>query len=250
MKLADALHLMGKEQSIEIAKSQTIKNHLDWEKSGICYVFSAILEDTERAPNLPGQKDSEEDKIRRWVEKYVSGSKNRPSIRSSNPPKTIPDPMIEQIIGQRLTNLNSEQLLQITYAHRIGMSAENILGLLLEEYIAITLKHYGWHCAWGETVKSVDFVHENGSLLQIKNRSNSENSSSSAIRHGTNIQKWFRIKANKIEYQWDKLNHICCCTELSEEGFVRFVKATIKSNPSCVAIEKNNPWPDIKSTGG
>ena len=30
------------------------------------------------------------------------------------------------------------------------------------------LKAYGWHCAWGETVKSVDFVHEDGRLLQIK----------------------------------------------------------------------------------
>jgi hypothetical protein len=42
------------------------------------------------------------------------------------------------------------------------MSAENILGLILEEYLANNFKDEGWHCAWGDTVNSVDFVNENG----------------------------------------------------------------------------------------
>jgi hypothetical protein len=79
-------------------------------------------------------------------------------------------------------------------------------------------------------------------LLQIKNRSNSENSSSSTVRVGTEIEKWFRIKADRIEYMWEKLNDICGTTELSEESFVIFVQKTISDNPKCLAIEPDNPW--------
>jgi len=61
--------------------------------------------------------------------------------------------------------------------------------------LADNLIAYGWHCAWGETIRSVDFCSEDGQLLQIKNRSNSENSSSSRVREGTNIIKWFRVNA-------------------------------------------------------
>lgn len=99
-------------------------------------------------------------------------------------------------------------------------------------------------CAWGETVKSVDFVHEDGRLLQIKNRSNSENSSSITVRHGTEIEKWFRIKADRVEYMWNELNAICKTNHLSEESFVQFARDTIKSNPACLAIESQNPWKD------
>lgn len=122
------------------------------------------------------------------------------------------------------------------------MSAENILGLILEEYLYVNLRQFGWHCAWGETVKSVDFIHESGRLLQIKNRSNSENSSSSAVRNGTEIEKWFRIRADTGQYMWAGLNNICGTTHLSEQEFSNFVRATISSNPDCLAIEPHNPW--------
>ncbi|MBQ0719855.1 MAG: SinI family restriction endonuclease [Gammaproteobacteria bacterium] len=152
------------------------------------------------------------------------------------------DPIIEGIIGARIKKLSCDDLNKITYAHRLGMSAENILGLILEEYLSENLRGFGWHCAWGETVKSVDFVHESGRLLQIKNRSNSENSSSSAVRNGTEIEKWFRIKAGRIEYMWESLNEICGTATLSEESFVWFVRETISFNPGCLAVEPNNPW--------
>ena len=87
------------------------------------------------------------------------------------------------------------------------------------------------------TVRGVD-----GRLLQIKNRSNSENSSSSAVRAGTQIEKWFRIKADRIEYMWGALNDICGTTHLSEDAFVTFVQTTIANNPACLAVEPNNPW--------
>jgi hypothetical protein len=41
---------------------------------------------------------------------------------------------------------------------------------------------------------------------------------------------------------WPQLNEICGTTTLSEDQFVNFVKATIISNPDCLAVENDNPW--------
>lgn len=242
MKLTKAIQNLGKTEAIRSAKLIAEEEGIDW-SVGISAVFNAVASDPERAPgNIGGKFDDERSLIRKWILKYQSGIEGRSSVRKSNLPGTIADPIIEEIIGARLADLTGSDLNKITYAHRLAMSAENILGLILEEYLADNLAEFGWHCAWGETVKSVDFVHEDGQLLQIKNRSNSENSSSSAIRTGTKIEKWFRIKADKIEYMWESLNKICGTDSLSEAGFVSFVKSTIESNPDCLAVETESPW--------
>lgn len=242
MKLSRALDNKSSVEAIKIAKKYAESISLSWE-SGISVIFDAILQDKSRVPgNIGTAKDTEESAIEKWVQKYQKGLDGRTTIRISNPPGTVADPIIDKIIGARLTNLSAEDLENIKFAHRLSMSAENILGLILEEYLADNLEKSGWHCAWGETVKSVDFVHEDGRLLQIKNRSNSENSSSSAVRAGTEIQKWFRIKANRIEYMWDALNNICGTTILSEDAFEQFVSKCIAQNPKCVAVEEDNTW--------
>ena len=242
MKLKDAIQNLGKKRATALAQQLGKEMGLDWDGS-VSFVFHKVASDPDRVPgNIGGRADDERSAIQKWLQKYQTGMEGRASKRISNPPGTVADPIIEEIIGARLSNLKKDDLHKITYAHRLGMSAENILGLMLEEYLAINLKKHGWHCAWGETVKSVDFVNENGNLLQIKNRSNSENSSSSAVRDGTEIEKWYRIKADRIEYMWAALNEICGTNHLSEDAFVEFVKSTIKANPNCLAIEKENPW--------
>lgn len=242
MKLKRAIENLGADSAISIAKEIAELEGIPWEDSAK-FVFSVIANDLERTPgNIGGQNDTERDVIKKWLLKYQGGYEGRASMRISNPPGTAADPIIKKIIGSRLDDLSDNDLNKITYAHRLGMSAENILGLILEEYLSENLKENGWHCAWGETVKSVDFVNENGNLLQIKNRSNSENSSSSAVRDGTEIQKWYRIKADRIEYMWSQLNDICGTDNLSEDDFISFVKRTISSNPDCLAIEDDNPW--------
>jgi len=65
---------------------------------------------------------------------------------------------------------------------------------------------------------------------------------SSSVRDGTEIQKWYRIKADRIEYMWDKLNDICRTSHLSEASFIEFVKALLGRNPDCLAVEEGNPW--------
>ncbi len=247
MKLKDAIQNLGQTKATAIAHKLSNEMNVDWD-AGACFVFKVITNDPNRVPgNIGGVNDDEHTAIKKWLQKYQTGKEGCASKRVSNPPGIVADPIIEEIIGAKLTNLTSEELNKVTYAHRLGMSAENILGLMLEEYLAINLQAHGWHCAWGETVKSVDFVNEDGSLLQIKNRSNSENSSSSAVRDGTEIEKWYRIKADRIEYMWTSLNRICGTSHLSEEDFVSFVTSTIKSNPNCLAVEENNPWQQQKN---
>ena len=240
MKLLQAIRELGEKGALKCAKKLSDELNLEWD-AGIKFVFTVIAADEERVPgNVSGSTAKEA--IKKWLEKYKGGYENRASMRVSNPPGTIADPIIEKIISARLNHLTDDDLVKITYAHRLGMSAENILGLLLEEYLATRLKKYGWHCAWGETIKSVDFVNEKGNLLQIKNRSNSENSSSSSVRDGTEIEKWYRIKADRVEYMWDKLNQICETKHLSEEDFVKFAMNCISQNPGSLAVEPNNPW--------
>jgi len=245
VKLSEALKKMSHAQSVDTAKCASESYAIDWE-SGISHIFSAILTDPTRVPgNIGTKKDDEKSAIHKWVMKYKKGLEGRTSIRISNPLGTIADPIIDKIIGARLTHLNEEDLKKIQFAHRLSMSAENILGLILEEYLVHSINEVGWHCAWGETVKAVDFVHEDGRLLQIKNRSNSENSSSSAVRAGTEIKKWYRIKADRIEYMWDSLNAFCGTSSLSEKSFEEFAFKCITQNPSCVAVEQNNVWNEI-----
>ncbi|MFA6000873.1 MAG: SinI family restriction endonuclease [Thermoleophilia bacterium] len=240
MKLPQAISTLGSRRALELAEQYCAEFKLDW-IGNVRHVFNVLVNDQERIPgNISGSTESLA--IKKWVAKFSAGYNNRASERASNPPGTVADPIIDALIRSRLEHLDATDVNQISYAHRLSMSAENILGLLLEEYLAVRLSDHRWHCAWGETVKSVDFVHENGGLLQVKNRSNSENSSSSAIRAGTEIKKWYRIKANRVEYMWSRLNLICNIQNLSEDDFVDFAINCMRENPSCLAVEQESPW--------
>ena len=166
----------------------------------------------------------------KWVKSFDSGFENRASKRAGKPVSTIADPMVDKIIGTA-TKLSEEKVKQIVSAHRLGMAAENILGLLLEEYIAKNVAAKGWFCCWGNAVRSIDFISNRGELLQIKNRSNSENSSSVRVRDNTKILHWFRIDATNGKTQWSELEKMTGATKLSEEGFGDFVVETMKTNP-------------------
>jgi hypothetical protein len=129
------------------------------------------------------------------------------------------------------------------------MSAENVQGLLLEEYIDANVSSLGWVWCKGSTMRAVDFCTMDGDiLLQIKNKSNSENSSSSSIRNGTDIHKWFRLgtqtKAGKKYpvYKWDDLNGIIAqanngIPEMSEDSYRQFIQDVAKMNPNIITDE-------------
>jgi len=218
----------------------------------IDYVCRACCENPVLAPNINANKRknrlSPEECVEQWVKKFLHSYEERISVRTSNLPSTIPDQAVSIILSAGLHCHSMDSICQIMYAHRLGMSAENILGLLLEEFLFSVLSPKGWAFAWGETIRSVDFCDKNGFLLQIKNRSNSENSSSSQIRIGKPISKWHRVNALNGQYEWEKLQDIVgheLKEQLNEVQFQSFIIDVLGKNPGALAIEEKNPWLSI-----
>jgi hypothetical protein len=120
--------------------------------------------------------------------------------------------------------------------HRKSMAAENKVGELLELYIAQRLESLGWFWCCCNMAKGVDFFYpadartgQRTVLLQVKNRSNSENSSSQRIREllalsgSPEITKWYRCHSKDGSTHWEEFP-LSVGTSLSEEGFREFIR--------------------------
>ncbi len=163
------------------------------------------------------------------AERYFAGYR-----RSDLPaePSTVPDEMVSVIMSE-FYGYSDSACQRIQIEHQRSMCAENCVGNLLERYINSLLKDKGWYWCCGDFVKAIDFLSKDDKgqwfALQIKNRNNSENSSSSAIRNNTTIQKWFRsfskdtIKGRPSFTNWDNLPPLMQGYNLSEQGFKKFV---------------------------
>lgn len=162
-----------------------------------------------------------EDYIRRQAENFIRSREPR----APSPPSTVPDEMVSFII-HKYFDVPETELERAVELHNLSMGAENLVGDILERYIASVVEDHGWVWCSGSMVKAVDFIHRrtNGdwATLQVKNRDNSENSSSSAIRHGTTIEKWFRTFSKKKGDNWHNFPKIVNVT-LSEAEFRKFV---------------------------
>ncbi|MGO3061291.1 SinI family restriction endonuclease [Corynebacterium casei] len=188
--------------------------------------------------------DFENDLYLDWLaDKYIKG--RQPS--GVPLPKTVPDPALNKVLSIGYSgylddlfasddgDASVEELLEgLVEGHRIAMVAENIIGELLERYIDDVIEDDDWIWCAGEVVKKVDFIrkapgrlNEHSQIdwesLQIKNRDNSENSSSSAIRKDTNIIKWTRTKSKTGKTCWETFPVKAGGTQLSESGFQDFI---------------------------
>lgn len=160
--------------------------------------------------------------LKLYIERYYRAREQRLEFRAVG---TIPDPAVDVILQ---AFIGTSDLSVVSEHHRQSMAAENLLGLLLERYIAEQLEPQGWVWCAGNTVRSVDFLSGDlSTALQVKNRDNSENSSSSAIRQGTSIKKWHRINSKTGKTNW--LNFPVKEVSLSEEGFHRYIEAYANS---------------------
>lgn len=148
-------------------------------------------------------------------------------------PSTVPDPIVSTIMGIAFGHPDRD-LARLAKSHQQSMASENAVGDLLERYLATLLEPEGWHWCSGTLVRAVDFVRHNAEAglwesLQVKNRDNSENSSSAAIRNGTPIKHWFRTFSGTGETNWTafpadgKVR-----ARLSEKGFREFVERTYR----------------------
>lgn len=184
--------------------------------------------------------------LERWVTGYVNALNNLPSGRIANPKTSCTDPAIRVIVQSTQCIDEAKTSLGETF-HNLFMSAENIQGNLLEEYIARKIKPYGFLWCLGNVLRAIDFCNLDGTfLLQVKNKSNTENSSSSNIREGTNIKKWYRLSTHTCNgaklpyYHWDELNgyinthkkgnYISSPCSMSENDYQAFLTETATVN--------------------
>ena len=149
-------------------------------------------------------------------------------------PSTVPDELVSVVLNSYF-NIPKKDLSRLKHEHQLSMASENIVGNLLERYISSQLENHSWVWCSGEVVKSVDFIkpptntNSSWSALQVKNRDNSENSSSAAIRRGTMITKWYRTKSRTGETMWANFPDSSAAKHLSEEGLQKFA-TTFLSN--------------------
>lgn len=145
-------------------------------------------------------------------------------------PKTVQDVAVAEIMINYF-EYSEKEIDKILEAHKDCMASENIVGDILERFLASVLEPAGWVWCAGSTVRAIDFIKKENNewfLLQIKTRDNSENSSSSAIREGTTIKKWFRAYSRKEKFNWDAFPFVedipSLKEQLTEENFRLFLR--------------------------
>jgi SinI restriction endonuclease len=180
---------------------------------------------------IPGTRAYAEDLALRFVRGRVP--------RRPEPPATVPDPVVGVVL-EKYFEVPASRVRNVVREHQLAMASENIIGTILEHYIASVLEPMGWLWCSGETVRSIDFVRPPASageqwiLLQVKNRDNSENSSSAKVRDGTSITKWFRTfsRPRNPQTNWAAFPHASSRTRLSEDGFLQFAVKYLRTADS------------------
>lgn len=174
--------------------------------------------------------------IQKWCRNYVSERSN-PSIKKALKNYGEKDSALTARIKAN-TNASDEVLDNYVTGHFLYMSAENMNGSILEEYLCKVLEPEDWLWCAGAVYKAIDFCYfgeDHTVLLQVKNKYNTENSSSSAIRVGTDIIKWNRLnRPSKASPDlpipnWDKLRSLINVSEetaakLNEESYLKFIE--------------------------
>lgn len=192
-------------------------------------ILEFCFEYDEDAAGINGSKPKLSQK---WIEAKAEAFVNDRYTGKPSPTLNIPDPLIG-VISEEYFRIKSGKIEQMLHNHKVAMAAENVTGSLLEEYIATVMEPLGWIWCSGKMVKACDFIKfsknksNKPNLLQVKNKSNSENSSSISIRNGTTIKKWHRLEATSGNTRWHKFPDPDGGKKLSEEKFQEFVKNRI-----------------------
>lgn len=214
-------------------------------------IFYIGIENLSLFPNIRlSERATYQEYLVKWVKGYEDAMRNLPSCRIASPKGSCSDPAIQTMV-QIATNTNTAFVRRMSEYHNLFMSAENIQGNLLEEYISYSVRPYGWIWCNGNVFRAVDFCSLDGKvLLQVKNKSNTENSSSSAIRIGTDIRKWYRLgtrikNGEKIPvYKWDELNdiinshittNVVSICRMNEEEYQMFLCGVVQRNRSIIS---------------
>lgn len=230
----------------EFSKLIAGKPHL----SDLQYIFDFAISNMEYFPKiiLSGSA-TYKDYLARWVKNYEEAISKLPSKKTAQPKGSCSDPAVK-IIVQTVTAVDDNKAEEQNKYHNLFMSAENIQGGLLEEYIYKNVGKFGWIWCAGNTLQAIDFITKDGKkLLQIKNKSNTENSSSNKVRENTPIEKLYRLGTKTVKgekhpkYKWDDLNKVINSHKgsvqedcaMSEEGYIEFLKKVASSNKHIIS---------------
>jgi SinI restriction endonuclease len=217
-------------QILELAKTITEASNQTWDlRLETIIRFCAASPDLEAFPKL-GKKaidladeESSSAYLKSYISRYFADRQAKLLLKEVG---TTADPAVDVIL-QAFANLKNTE--EVSNHHRKAMAAENLLGSLLERYLAENLEPHGWVWCAGNTVRAIDFLTTDlTTVLQVKNRDNSENSSSSAIRHGTTIKKWFRVFSATGKTNWTAFP-ANLPKKLSEEGFYEYIEKYAKN---------------------
>jgi len=189
---------------------------------------------TKKKKNIPDPKTNEGKSVIQEIMEDASSKIIVPTV-----PETIPDPVVSTIL-EIFHGINFDRLSDIAKEHQLSMGAENVVGALLEDYINSESRHYGWCVCAGEVVHGTDFLRKtdnnNWELLQVKNRDNSENSSSATVRElirqnsGIVIKKWHRTKSKTGKTNWENFPDDNLKNILNEDCFQNYVKEYLRNN--------------------
>lgn len=169
-----------------------------------------------------------------YIERQAIAFAQARQPRAPQPPTTIPDEVVSLILVEYF-KIPQKEVERIKREHALSMGAENLVGDLLERYLASVLEPNGWVWCSGAMVRAADFIKpptaKNGAwrLLQVKNRDNSENSSSSKVREGTTIEKWHRTFSRKSGSNWAAFPDESLRQQLSEARFNDFVRDFLRA---------------------
>lgn len=175
----------------------------------------------------------------RWIQKYIDRHSQTPLESEVNSIGEIDEALFQHLVVHFSREHENAELLafEAYKQHFLLMGLENLNGTVLEQYLKTVLEPLGWIWCAGEVYKAVDFCYILGDkpdvLLQVKNKYNSENSSSSAIRNRTPITKWNRLNKprrndrTKPLENWPELQKIVDCNEvndeLTESSYLRYI---------------------------
>lgn len=202
-------------------------------------LFLFALNNKEITTNIKvSESIDREDVLSEYLQKWVAGYFNdRHNDRLLTPLKNygeFDNALISRVKAS--TNAKEDTLQSFMEGHFLFMSAENMNGVILEQYLATVLEPEGWLWCAGSIFRAIDFCYIGDDrlvLLQVKNKYNTENSSSSAIRNGTNIIKWNRLKRSRNNSyipssNWEKLQDIVNIPEindlLTEESYLTYIE--------------------------
>lgn len=215
------------ENAEELAKK--IMDNIEPSLSRKFQLLIRFLSDYPETCSIPRSKKIKEKMGEEEHIKFLAKSFHESRLpKKPTPPTTIPDEVVSLVLHTSF-DIPETDLEKIKEEHRLSMAAENIVGDLLERYLAEKLEPSGWIWCSGTSVKAVDFIYydekkDKWKLLQVKNRDNTENSSSSKIRDNTPIQKWFRTFSKRDATNWENFPDEVSSKNLNEKDFIVFVK--------------------------